>query len=362
MSGEVPRHRRRSISRWAALCAAALLILAAAWTGFWFFTAGTLRDGFGRWVEARRADGWSIQWRSLAIGGFPFAWEARIGQPRADRIGAAPHWFWQGPAIVTLRYRPWSPRAIGIAAPGTHRLGPDPTANQTTATISAREADGRIELDAAGRPEALSIAIADADIAQDGAAPVHIAALNAIIGAVPPSQATPAPQPPPTARLQANLAGLELPPGTKPVLGRTVGRAALTATLIGKLPPGTPAEALAAWRDAGGTVEIGHLALGWGPLSVTGDGTLALDDGLQPEAALSAHVTGYGETVDALVAAHLVEPRAGFIAKLALGALAKTPANGGPPEIAVPVTIQDRTLYVGPAALFEMPRIDWEIK
>jgi hypothetical protein len=357
----MPR-RRRSIGRWAALGAAALLILAAAWTGFWFYTAGTLRDGFGRWVEARRADGWSIQWRSLAVRGFPFAWEARVGQPRADRIGAAPHWFWRGPATVTLRYRPWSPRAIGVAAPGTHRLGPDPAASETDVTISARTADGRIALGAHGRPEALSIAIEDAAVAQGKAAPVHIAALNAILGDAAPSPATPTPQPPPTARLQANLTGLELPPDTRPVLGRTVGRAALTATLIGPVPPGAPAEALAAWRDAGGTVEIGHLALGWGPLSVTGDGTLALDDGLQPEAALSAHVTGYGETVDALVAAHLVEPRAGFIAKLALGALAKTPANGGPPEIAVPVTIQDRKLYVGPAALFEMPRIDWQAK
>jgi len=145
-----------------------------------------------------------------------------------------------------------------------------------------------------------------------------------------------------------------------------VGRAMLTATLMGAVPPtppgGSPPEALARWRDDGGTVEIQRLALGWGPLSVTADGTLALDEGLQPQAALSAHVTGYGETVDALLRAGMVKPRAAFIAKLALGAMAKTPANGGPPEIAVPVTIQDGKLYVGPAALLVMPRIDWDVK
>ena len=344
------------------VAAGGVLAVLLLWTALWFYLAGTLKDGIVRWAEARRADGWSVQWQSLSVGGFPFAWDARFGRPIATRTGAAPPWFWRGPETVTLHYRPWSPRTVDLTAPGTHRIGPDATQAESTLTVAAKAVDSRLGLADGGRPKQLSIAVDDATIARGKAAPARVEQLRAIVGAVTPVDSAVEPHLRATARLEAGIAGLALPENAKPVLGRTVGRAMLTATLMGAILPGTPPEALARWRDDGGTVEIQRLALGWGPLSVTADGTLALDDGLQPQAALSAHVTGYGETVDALLRAGMVKPRAAFIAKLALGAMARTPANGGPPEIAVPVTIQDGKLYVGPAALLAMPRIDWNVK
>lgn len=368
MPGQSKDVRPPAASAWRHLVVAACGVLAvlALWSTIWFYVAGTLKQDIERWAESRRAAGWSVRWTTLTVGGFPFTWDAAFGRPAVTRTGTATPWFWRGPEAVTLRYRPWSPRTFDLTAPGSHRLGPDAAAPGTTVTVAASDVDGRLELAADGRPRTLSLAVDDATIAGVTASPTHVAQLRAILGAVEPFDPSVPPDQRPTARLEAGIAGLELPADTSPPLGRTVGRAELTATLMGVLPPvapgGVPADALVRWRDDGGTVEIQHLALGWGPLSLMATGTLALDEGLQPQGALNARVAGYGETVDALQRAGMVKPRAAFIAKLALGAIAKTPANGGPPQIAVPVTIQDGRLYVGPAALLPVPRIDWSVK
>ena len=336
-----------------------MLVAAAAWSGLWFHLAGEFRAGIERWTEQRRAEGWAVAWRTLEIVGFPLVWKANITAPQTTRTGTAPHWFWRGPERLTLHYRPWSPRSFALAAPGRHIFGPDAGVAESTVTMDAGAAEGRLELGSDGRPRRLSLAIDGASARSGAITPVTVATIRASLAA--PQPETPAVEPHrrPTARLDIELAGLRLPENTRPVLGHTVGRAALGATLLGRLPPAPLTESLAVWRDDGGTVEIERLALGWGPLSANGDGTLALDEALQPQAALSARISGYAETVDALVRAGTVRPEHAFVAKLALGALARTPEGGGPAEIAVPITIQDRQLFVGPVALIRLPRIEW---
>ncbi len=58
-----------------------------------------------------------------------------------------------------------------------------------------------------------------------------------------------------------------------------------------------------AWRDGGGSLEITHLTMGWGPLGLTSSATLALDDQLQPMGSGNARIVGYAETLDRLAAA-----------------------------------------------------------
>ena len=86
---------------------------------------------------------------------------------------------------------------------------------------------------------------------------------------------------------------------------------------------------------------------------------MALDSALQPVAALTGTVTGYGETLEALVNARLIKPRMALIGKLALGAMARKSNGGGRPEIEVPITLQKSLLYIGPVKLLQVRTIRW---
>jgi hypothetical protein len=148
-------------------------------------------------------------------------------------------------------------------------------------------------------------------------------------------------------------------PGNLP-LGQSISRAEFNGSLSGALQPGRPSESLAAWRDAGGVLQIQRFAADWGPLAVTAEGTLALDGQMQPLFAGTATVRGYGEAIDALAQAGLMPPNQATGAKIALAALAKPAEDGGPPAVHLPLTIQDGFLYVGPLKLARMPRIIWQ--
>ena len=143
-------------------------------------------------------------------------------------------------------------------------------------------------------------------------------------------------------------------------LGNSISRIDLAAAVEGTLQPGRPSESLAAWRNAGGVLQIQRFAANWGPLAVTAEGTLALDGQMQPLFAGTATVRGYSEAIDALVQARMMDPGGATGAKIALAAMAKPADDGGPPAAKLPITIQDGFLFVGPLRLAQMPRIVWQ--
>ncbi len=121
----------------------------------------------------------------------------------------------------------------------------------------------------------------------------------------------------------------------------------------------TLAEQAAAWRDGGGSLEVRHLALVWGPLDLTASATLALDDQLQPMGAGSARLVGYAETLDALAAHGAISRSAATATKAVLSLMAHNPEDGSPPDVEVPLTLQYRTLSMRQVPLVRLPEVDW---
>ena len=115
-------------------------------------------------------------------------------------------------------------------------------------------------------------------------------------------------------------------------------------------------EALAAWSQGGGTVEVDSAALDWGPLKLAMNGTLALDRDLQPTAAMTAEVRGAAQTLSALQ--DQLKPNELNIARTVVAMLAR-PDGDGEPVIKAPLTIQHRGLFVGPLKLAPVPVIQW---
>jgi hypothetical protein len=146
------------------------------------------------------------------------------------------------------------------------------------------------------------------------------------------------------------LDDIMLPPGAGMGLGRDMARLFAEAVASGPLPRTPDAAGLDAWRVAGGVIDVSRLEIDWGPLSVSADGTLALDDALRPLAALSARIIGYGAALEALAAAGVVKPGDASLATIALNLIA-TPDAEGRRVLTVAVTAQNGILMVGPITI-----------
>ena len=126
-------------------------------------------------------------------------------------------------------------------------------------------------------------------------------------------------------------------------------------------PPleGSPRQALVAWQNASGVVQLRQGELAWGSLWMSGDSTITLDKNLQPIAAGTLRVSGLNETLDAFVAAGMLQEGPAKLARFMFAALATTPPEGGRPQVQLPLTLQNGFLYMGPVRLAPVPPIDW---
>jgi hypothetical protein len=322
----------------------------------WQLVAGQLRSGLADWIAAQRATGWVVNAGPPQTGGWPLA--ATITVRNFALTGGAAEipggLAWRADAVV-LRLDLLHPSRLVLRAEGQQQLrladGPDIpfTAGRLQALLPLQ----------AGTPYPVTIR-ADAlramvPLPTAPASPMTIDRVAAQIGI------RPAPVEGEAALTVALTAtGIGLPPAMHWALGPAMGSLALDAALNGNPPPvpGLAARATA-WRDEGGSLEIQRLETHWGPLDLNATATLALDPQLQPMGAGTAQVTGYAETLDALAAHGLISRSAATAAKAVLSLLARTPDDGGPSEVDVPLSLQYRTLSMRQVPLVRLPELDW---
>ena len=150
-------------------------------------------------------------------------------------------------------------------------------------------------------------------------------------------------------------------PATRPSpFGPRITSVSFDTALTGPLPGAADLKTRAtAWRDGGGTLEVRRLALGWGPLGLSGNASLALDAHLQPTGNATARLVGYDAMLDALASSGALAPSAAQAVKGILGILAGPPAGGGSPQVELPLNMHDRTLAAGPIPLLRLPELLW---
>ena len=331
--------------------AAAVLLVAVfgAYSAYWVVTAGRIEDGFGRWAGSLRAQNLDLSWRAIRVGGFPLVFRVTLSNARLRDTAAIPVAQLQVP-LLSGSARPWNFRVWQLRAPGGLSAIAGP-ADKPKATLNAKTATGTVAIGEDGGA-AIWLGL-DAPAIASG---VTLAARGADIWVNLP------PQPPqthtePAIGLALKLRDVTLPAVPAP-LRNPLDELSLGVTVRGAISAAPPRQAAAAWRDAGGTLELDHFALRWGTLATTGSGTLALGPDLQPIGAFSGAIEGYDELVAALVASGQLPAGEARLARLALGVLAK-PGPDGRPQIATSFTLQDGEMYLGPVKLGKAPRIAW---
>jgi hypothetical protein len=318
-----------------------LLLAGAGLAGTWLWAANALQDGYTQWLAERRAEGYRFENATGQIKGFPLSLRARLQEPAVD---APQGWGWQGPT-VHAEADLLDPFTVRVRAPGRHDLT---TVAGRQLTAEAERARGRVLFRPEGGARSGQITLESVELR---GLPTGATTAEALFAALGPRRA-PADGP---AELDYALEtdGLALPEGVETPLDRRLDHLRLRGTLLGPIPPSITANSLRAWRAAGGALQIDHLQLDWAPLALEGDGRLTLDSQLRPQGELQLSVAGLGKTLDRFAEAGHLDPQVVSYAKLAIGALGRTGADGRT-RIELPVRFRAGRLYLGPVPLLPL--------
>jgi hypothetical protein len=329
-----------------------LAVLFIAYSIYWFVLARVVGRDIADWVNQWHAEGFVVIIGEPVIGGFPLAVRAHL--PAPDITAPDGSWHWQGPD-TELHVAPWAPFDLWFSAPGHHHLVLAGSAPRDIA-LEAGQLELGLDMRSDGRLTHFSLDLAEATLA-DSLSGIARVATAAILGRLP----WPASNDPSLSSLDLTVdaAGIELPPGVRAALGQKIEKLHVVSQVMGTMPALLSREALAGWRDAGGVLQLRESELDWGPLWAAGDGTLTLDQSMQPLAAGSIRIAGLTETLNVLTAAGLVQPGPAKLAQIMFGALAQVPAEGGRPQVKLPLSIQDGFVYMGPVKLAQIQPIDW---
>jgi hypothetical protein len=330
----------------AAALGAALLALGAL-AAYWFWAADQVSAAIALWAEAQRARGYEIAYQGPELGGFPVKLAVRFTEPR---VTAPQGWRWSGAAIAGEAAF-WAPRSLRLELPRRQALSAAWRGHERVLALEAEAARGSVQLGREGWLKAARLEMEALALSEQGGGTTRAERLRYDLTRRPPSLEGSDDW---TLLLSGETLGVVLPEGTPNPLGEKVERIAFEATLIGVIPKGAPAEALARWRDDGGLLEVAALTLAWGPLELAAEGTAALDQELRPQGAFTARIHGLPDTLDAFAARGLIEPGVAVALRLMARTLAARRDAGGRAVVELPITLQDGLFYLGPVALFPL--------
>ena len=294
----------------------------------------------------------AFQWDG--IGGFPFRFAATFRDPALRWHGPRGDLAWKG-ATLRAEMAPWNLRRIEIASDGRHdaslRLAQDAGEWRIAGTGLA----GAVTLYGSGALRGITVALNQPGLTLPSG--VVLASATASLTLEQP-ETPPADFDMPLARVALDARGLALPPGTRLLTDDAIETFAFDATIKGSMPAAPLRQALVAWRNAGGVVDLNGFSFTQGPLGLTGNATLALDSNLQPEGAGTVTSTGLSEAVEILIRDGLIPPDRVLVARATAKALEK-PGPDGKLQATIGLSLQNRVVTFGPVPLFALQPIVW---
>jgi hypothetical protein len=356
-SADQPGLQPRSKRKRALLLVGALVlvgILAGAYCTYWRIVARQLEAGVEAWVRQERARGNEIAFGWDGIGGFPLRFAATFRDPALRWRGPRGEIVWQGPA-VEAEMAPWDLRRIEVVSLGQHDAALHLAGGAGEWRVAAIGLAGTIWLYRSGALRGFTLALRQPDVTPpNGAA---LASADATIMLDQP-ETPPTDYEMPLARIALEAHTIALPEGARLLTDDPIEVVSLDATINGPMPMAPLREALTAWRDAGGTVELSEFKFAQGPLGLRGNGTLALDAALQPEGAGTVTSSGLSEAIEILIRDGLIPSDRALIARTTTKALER-PATNGTLQATFGLTLQNRTVSFGPVPLFALQPIEW---
>ncbi|MFT5489521.1 MAG: hypothetical protein ACI9MU_004461 [Alphaproteobacteria bacterium] len=345
-------------------------LLVTVWTLGWFWFAREIQTGLQAFAGQQADNPVTVTWDGVRVSGYPNRLNTHITRPRGSWSGPDGDIAWAG-ADTILGFFKDGGRTVSFRAPGTHGFTLRNAGSEHSMAAVSEGFSGRLEFDGNGRATGLRGLATELDIAFDDkpATTLERAAFDwsqSHIGDVAAATADGIHPDSAGQSLTFSLSGVslvtaQLDPNLVGTLGRKLDQLSGQLSVRGALDPADLSpDSLSRWRDAGGSLELSDFSLVWGPLQIAGDGTLAMDDTLQPVGAFTAQIAGLDRLINLLEKTGRMRPQQAAIARIALAVLTRAPANGGSPQARVPVSIQNRQLSIGPIPLLRLPAINWK--
>ncbi len=325
------------------------LVALAALTVVWWVATSRLEAGVEEWLAGARANGWAVEFREPQRSGWPLA--ARVTLRRFSVVASEPDVpvpiSWRADRLI-LSIALRRPQELAIEGEGPERVGLGEGAEIPFIGDSVRLV---IPLRAAQRQAVLTAA--NLHVGAPGAAGTLVGHLR-LFGRVEAEGGY---------GFDAEATSLTLPASYPWLFGPNLAAFSAAGVVLGRLPAVGPAigatQAVSAWRDGGGTIDVRRVALTWGQLTLDGKAALALDRNLQPIGTATLDVVDYPRVLDALAAAGRITPSAALAAKAVLGLMAHASDQQGRTVAELPLKLQDQTLTLGRIPLSHLPTIAW---
>tara|TARA_R110002110_G_scaffold85816_4_gene223878 strand:+ start:220953 stop:222020 length:1068 start_codon:yes stop_codon:yes gene_type:complete len=343
-----------------------IALFVTVWTLGWLWFAREIQIGLQEFAAHQDGNPVTLSWDGVQVDGYPNRLNTHIAQPRGSWSGPDGNIAWAGPDTILGFFKDGG-RTVSFRASGTHEFTLRRDSLERRMMAVSERLNGRIEFDGKGQAAGLLGRATGLEITVDGvlATTLDLAAFDwsqtlnrdTSEGIHPDSVGQ---------SLTFSLSGVSLvaaglDANLAATLGRKLDQLAGQLSVRGVLDPTDLSPVgLTQWRDGGGTLELADFTLVWGPLRIAGDGTLAVDNALQPVGAFTAQIAGLDRLIDLLEKSGQMRPQQAAIARIALAVLTRAPANGGPPQARVPVSIQNRQLSIGPIPLLRLPVITWD--
>ena len=318
-------------------------VLAVLYGTWWAWLAGEVRAGINNWFAKERADGRHAKYGALAVGGFPMRirvvleepeWgEDRFGVVRADSIWA--------------QARPWNVQNIKGRLVGA--INVMPAENAASAPITMKSDRNRFEV-TLGQTHSGEWRLDKVSLTQAGTvlADIGKARLQLTTGTAGKED-----------DILAEFHALALPHGLLKPFANDLDRVRLHAAVPnGALNASFDKATASAWHAEGHAIQIKRIDVKGGRIDVDADGTLALDGNLQPVGAFALRARKHESLLNAMAETGWLSHSNATIAKLTFGLLAKTNAQNEP-YVTLPVSLQDRTVSLGPISVARIPFMAW---
>ncbi|MEN0653205.1 MULTISPECIES: DUF2125 domain-containing protein [Hyphobacterium] len=321
-----------------------VIVLLVAYTAYWLYAQGQIRQSALAWIDLQRQSGYEIEHAPVRVGGYPFRFEVRIAQATVATPEAVEGWTLQTGSAVAVAmpydFSHWiveipDPMTIAFDRGGEYRL-----ASQTT-RFSVRAGQGgtqriAIEIDDLGIE---TLSGPPATVERVG----HLRLISQLTG-----------EDTLDTQLAAGaiaLGNVALDEALVDELGTEIGlvRLELSVTHWSDLVREARTDQ---WVDADGRVEITESGIDWGSVAFRAEGSLTVDPAGYPDGRVSLFVLDPEALADVLVASGTVRGEN----ENALRLLAQS-APRGERGTAVPLTLRSGGIYLGPVRIGDLQRV-----
>ncbi len=355
-----------------------LVMLAALWTGGWFYVAARVPDAIAQWRAREAREGRVHACGTQSVGGFPFRIEVRCSDPSAQLSDMAPPlalkaaealvtWQVYEPTLVNGEFS--GPLALGqVGKPASF------TAHWARAQASVRASPAGVER-VSIVSESPSVDRTDAgSTASAGSTPVFKAEHVELHG----RRSAGAPADNPAVDLVLRLAAASAP-ALHPILTQPLD-ADVTGVLRGltDIAPKPWPVLFKQWQAHGGSLDISRARVQQGDVIAVGEGSLSLTPrgGLNGQMQVTIvelakvlqalginQIVSQGDIGSALDALDRMLPGLGTIARqnagagivAGLGAVGQSTTLEGKPAVTVPLRFDDGNVLLGPFRLGQVP-------